>query len=127
MPLSAVISSLKYWVQTIGWLRPNLETCSATNLPYSGTSRATSSPLRRNTRRMPSFFSARRAARSSRPSSVAPVQAVPQKTRVALVEAAMGATSLSNLPGCTSWASSTSSSVEAVAPTMLLSGAAERK
>ena len=58
---------------------------------------------------MPSVFSASWAARSSRESRVWLVQAVPQKTRVALVEAPMGAMSLSYLRMVTSWASSTSS------------------
>ena len=44
---------------------------------------------------MPSAFSARRARRSSRARSVREVQEVPQKTRVALWAAAMGAKDLS--------------------------------
>ena len=50
-----------------------------------------------------------------------------QKTRVALVLAAMGAISLSYLGISMSWASSTSSRVEAVAPTMLAAGLPEKK
>ncbi len=76
---------------------------------------------------MPSRFSSSCERRICCASSVWLVHEVPQKTRVALVEAPIGATSFSYLRLNTSCASSTSSSAEAVAPTMLLSGAAERK
>ena len=64
--------------------------------------------------------------RRSRSRRVLEVQAVPQKTRVALVEAVMGSKSLSNLAGVISWASSTERSRSAVAPTTRAEGSPEK-
>ena len=60
-------------------------------------------------------------------SRVSSLHAVPYCTVVALVVAAMGRKSLLYLSGSTSWASSTSRRMLAVAPTTLLWGAALRK
>jgi hypothetical protein len=59
--------------------------------------------------------------------SVSEVQAVPKKTVVTLVEAPMGSKSLVHFCGVTSWASSHSRRSEAVPPTTLAVGSAEKK